>query len=530
MYSSDPSILQGESHTLGLKLQLEHPNQTAQQREAWRFLGHAFNLRDHARYGHIQLTLPERIDGPKKLTGGVKGFDAVLAKVDLDQTIFVLVNELKELPWRSKGKDNHAGWHCYPLDLDYKAHPHLAHLSPEEVLEAAKITLGALGITPGLAVDTTHKGLHLYVLFKTFIPAQAWPRLKHIIRALIEALSGLGADPKVSNRTQAIRLPGSRHQKTGQEVRIMEASGQRYSLEELESALGLEPRPLVRRQREERLSYRKAQRKRSLKVGRVAQARRMMADLIHLGKMVGEVPEGSRIEFLYQMVNTYCAFALHPARAARLVYRWRDRFCPSLTDREILGELVTAIKKSKTGGYNRLSSARFADLAISLGQEQNPDRFNTPLDDDERRRRATERKRAQRRRKGMKSAEAYHRERLRAAQSRASQASRLRARGLGVSAIAAKLGISRASIYNYLKPFATPARTVSNYVSPPPVGGNPRNPFSLGSGLTRVQGFTVPASYKPRSAPASFIFPDLAEQSEARDNESQLSEIKPGGP
>ena len=500
---------------LGFKPALAFPDQSAQQREAWRFLGHAFNLRGHAQYGHIQLTLPDRSDGPKKLTGGVKGFDAVLAKVDLDQTIFVLVNELKELPWRAEGKDNHAGWHCYPLDLDYKTRPHLAHLSPQEVLEAAKITLGALGITPGLAVDTTHKGLHLYVLFKTFIPVQAWSRLKHIIRALIEALSALGADPKVSNRTQAIRLPGSRHQKTGQEVRIMEATGQRYSLEELESALGLMPRPLVRRQRQERLSYRKAQRKRSLKVGRVAQARRMMADLIRLGKMVGEVPEGSRIEFLYQLVNTYCAFALHPARAARLVYRWRDRFCPSLTDCEILGELVTAINKSKTGGYNRLSSARFADLVSSLGQEQNPDRFNTPLSDAERRRRAAERKRGQRRRKGMKPAEAYHRERQRAAESRRNQALKLRARGLGVSAIAAKLGLSRASIYTYLKPFATSARRMSNYVSPPPVGGNPRVLSFPGFGSTNRW-----LSYQMA----------LAEQSEARDNENQLSEIKPGGP
>ena len=114
MYSSDLSILQGENHTLGLQLHLEHPNQSVQQREAWRFLSHAFNLRGHGRVGHIQLTLPERTDGSKKLTGAVRGFDAVLAKVDLDQTVFVLANELKELPWLSQGKDNHAGWHCYP--------------------------------------------------------------------------------------------------------------------------------------------------------------------------------------------------------------------------------------------------------------------------------------------------------------------------------------------------------------------------------------------------------------------------------
>ena len=485
MYSSNPTNLQDNSVSsvslscpqpgLNPKPAPAFPDQAEQQREAWRFLNTVFNLPNHKKLGYLQLDQPDRPGNQKMTTGLSNGFDSVLAKIDLNQTTYILSNELRRMPHRAEG-DNHAGWWGYPIDLDYKTNPRLAHLTPEEVWEAVKIKLESIGITPGIGVSTTHKGLHVWILFQDFVTTKAWIRVKLIVHALIEGLADLGADKKVSHKSQWIRMPGSVHQATGHIVEIIEAPGHRHTLEELEAALGLESQDDIKARKKASRAKRRATRKAALKRGRKAQARGMLRDLIRLGLMAGEIPEGNRIEFLYQLANTYAVFAKKPERIERLIPVWRARFTPSLSEHEALKDLTTITARAKAGGYYRLSSQRFADLAIALGQDHEPRLFHTPLDDDERHARDNMRKMERRRRNGVKPAEQYHREITRGAQSRCNEAHRLKARGFSNNAIAGKLGVTVKSVRNYLRDAPkkiSPVWKGGNHTSLPPWGVDP---------------------------------------------------------
>ena len=94
-------------------------------------------------------------------------------------------------------------------------------------------------IQPNIIVDSGN-GIHAYWTFKNEIPTQEWLPLATALKELC-AIQGLQADPTVTaDAARILRVPGTYNQKgdTPKEVRVIHATTNEFSAEELSSLLG----------------------------------------------------------------------------------------------------------------------------------------------------------------------------------------------------------------------------------------------------------------------------------------------------
>lgn len=144
---------------------------------------------------------------------------------------------------KSIGKDEHlTAITCmaFDLDVDEKAVKY----------PSAAIWWSILNESPlkfGIVVESGSGGLHVYMLIDQNVLGErrrydrAYKALWQYLQGRLDALrSGYTLDTS-STPTRLLRLPGSIHGKSGKTVTVAKASGERYSLDQLEMALNLGP-------------------------------------------------------------------------------------------------------------------------------------------------------------------------------------------------------------------------------------------------------------------------------------------------
>lgn len=94
---------------------------------------------------------------------------------------------------------------------------------------------------PTIQVDTGGKSIHSYWVFEQPIAIKQWQELQ---ADLLEYADG---DRSIKNPSRVMRVPGFKHQKSGEVAEIVSSSGTRYSYQEL--------RELMPRQKEPTLNF-----------------------------------------------------------------------------------------------------------------------------------------------------------------------------------------------------------------------------------------------------------------------------------
>jgi hypothetical protein len=162
-------------------------------------------------------------------------------------------------------------------DIDFYKAPGMEGTRPQTALDGALWHLEKRQIPdPSLAISS---GRGLYIIWiHTPIPRRALPRWSACQRQLIEDLRGFGADPAAKDAARVLRLPGTRHSKTGTIVQTIRSSDEVYYFDDLAEKI-------LPRTREEYLAeiY-------DIRAARAARSRR---------KHLGGAPRGYGVETLW---------------------------------------------------------------------------------------------------------------------------------------------------------------------------------------------------------------------------------------
>jgi hypothetical protein len=108
-------------------------------------------------------------------------------------------------------------------------------------LEAAMDAVTATRMPAPSVVVYSGRGMHLYWLLEP-LASNALPVWQRIQNTLINALSGIGADPAARDCTRLLRVVGSKHRKTGAVVEGRILNPRRWTLHEIADEV-LGPRP-----------------------------------------------------------------------------------------------------------------------------------------------------------------------------------------------------------------------------------------------------------------------------------------------
>jgi hypothetical protein len=93
------------------------------------------------------------------------------------------------------------------------------------------------GIPEPSVIISSGRGLYAKWYYTTPIPAAAGRRAVAVNRALVDALKDFGADPKSTDVSRVLRLPGSINSKSGRAVEIVWQSGKVYDFDKFATAL-----------------------------------------------------------------------------------------------------------------------------------------------------------------------------------------------------------------------------------------------------------------------------------------------------
>lgn len=328
-------------------------------------------------------------------------------------------------------------------------------------LEAGLEKLTEQRMPPPSFVVFSGRGMHFYWVLRP-TPSKALPVWQAVQDSLIKALAGVGADRKARDCTRVLRLVGTTNSKNDAETRGRVLTGAEWSLHELaDEVLGVrEP---------------KASRSASVHDLSAAGARKGSKVRPHTGSIYdwwylvyrdlcaivdhnwfGGVPEGQRDGVLFLMSCALSWFA-HTDVLEAEICKTAENFMPTLSETEVQTQMKRVISRAHAaaagetiewGGQKVDPRYRFKaeTMRTILGDLIHPDlhgqlRALAPPEVIQQRKK--ERGEA---RYGMRR-DAY----LDSAGQRMATARLMKAQGASIAEIQAQLGVSRASVFNYLK-------------------------------------------------------------------------------
>lgn len=311
------------------------------------------------------------------------------------------------------------------------------------------------------------RGMHLYWLLQP-TPSTALPVWQRIQDTLVKALASIKADPAARDCVRVLRLVGTTNSKNGQEVRGVVLTDSVWTLHELADEV-LGPRE-AKRGKVYDLAAAGARRGRTNKSKQWAGTiygwwHMVYRDLVTISDYhwFGGVPPGYRDRVLFIM-SVALSWFTHPDTLYDEILATAKSYTPSLDEREIANTMAPVLKRAEMHAagerlaYNgKLYDPRYnysADglreyLADIIPEElHNQLRALAPAEvilERKRQRDAGRDRVAEGRYKQTR--EGY----LQAAENKAVSARLLKAQGKTAKEIAEELGISRASVFNYLK-------------------------------------------------------------------------------
>jgi len=123
------------------------------------------------------------------------------------------------------------------VDLDTYKLPEFAGLSPGAQLERLLRLCEAMGLPEPSLVVFSGRGLQAKWLLDSGLPARALPRWSLVQHEIGRRLAGLGADPNALDASRVLRLDQTVNSKSGEVVRVIHRTAQRYSFNQLADAL-----------------------------------------------------------------------------------------------------------------------------------------------------------------------------------------------------------------------------------------------------------------------------------------------------
>ncbi len=387
------------------------------------------------------------------------------------------------------------------VDLDTYKVPRLKGKSPEFLREEILMLCDAACIPPPTVMVFSGRGIQAKWCLDVPVPRHAVPRWQAVQDALCDIFQPIGADRDARDVSRVLRLVGSVNQRSGQTARevyraqtpamggIRLSTGViAYDFEDLTETLLPESRrahELARHQRDEDddAAFGTEQRRRA-----AVRSRLIAID-------GGNAPKASLSRWRPLIASQLAWDRLNDIKRLCQLRGWAEGAPPGqrnmpmflaaccLADAKVVRDIMPSlealavdiaptwsaaqVRSCASAVLARAEAAQAGDTVIYEGIEVNPRyrfrnetmadwlqltadeqrQMKTIIGADEARRRDRERKDALRREAGCMSRDDYE---LRA-QGREAQARALRAAGMAVSEVAAKLGVTRQAVYGYLR-------------------------------------------------------------------------------
>ncbi|GLR55211.1 hypothetical protein KYK30_31455 [Shinella yambaruensis] len=359
-------------------------------------------------------------------------------------------------------------------DLDTYRQPWAAGRTPEQLAAAVLFHCADEGLPPPSLLVYSGRGIQAKWLLDGTLPRQALPRWNACQKYLVDRLAPMGGDTNAKDASRVLRVVNTTNSKSGEVCRVVhveaDSDGQpvRYSFEYLAEQLLPVARWTIEQQKRDRAERRqlkllpggKADNLRGFSGRQLAWDR--LEDLRKLATIRGGVSEGERMQHLFWRMNF---LLLSGATNSRAMYREAVELAaeldPSWTYRS--KELMTLYSKAKAyeaGEKITLGGKEFSplytpknDTLISLFHITDAEMrlLKTIISTDMAAERHREREEARRRAAGAVDRQTY----LAAASAKQAQAVALKAEGLSVRGIAARMGVSVGSVAGYLKAAAS---------------------------------------------------------------------------
>jgi hypothetical protein len=385
---------------------------------------------------------------------------------------------------------------CF-IDLDTYKVPELQAKSPEALTHLLLAACDDLNVPPPSLVVSSGRGLQAKWLFCTPAHSGAMPRWARVQQCLQGRLATLGADPGALDCSRVLRLTGTTNSRSGEPVRVTHvtttptlggellASGVvGYGWDEFADTILPKTRAQIGDERAEWQAERAA-RDATRAVISKAQARQTpkaensclhalptsqlawdrLADLRTLIRLrssdpawVNGVPSGHRNTFMFSAA----CFLSHCCTLNELeaeLYALRAEFASNWSKHELQSCVSSVMEKAKaaargetiefegvqvTPNYRWKNQTLIERLAITAAEER---QLQTIISGDEKRRRDTERKRVKRRHQGRPARAEW----LASVAEKKALAVKMRADGMTMQSIATVIGVSLATVSNYLK-------------------------------------------------------------------------------
>lgn len=387
------------------------------------------------------------------------------SKVEPGDPVQQLISGLAGAPDTFISANQFHGWRLVRLIKSLRAC--YVDIDGSSDLEEALALLRAARIPAPSFVVYSGRGMHLYWLLQP-TPGQALPVWQRVQDVLIKALASIGADPAARDCARMLRLVGTTHSKSGNEVRGVVLTDTLWTLHELA---------------DEVLGAREAKRSKvydlaaaGARKGRASGRNRWQGsiygwwylvyqDMVKISqyKWPNGVPPGYRDRVLFIMAVALSWFS-EPATLYTEILSTAKEMTPSLEEHEIATTMASVLKRAarRAAGehdhyngkdydprYNYSAESLRKYLVDVIPAELHSQlRTLAPAEVILARKQARE---AARNRVAEGRYEQTREQYLKAAKAKTASARLLKAQGKTAKEIAAELGISRASVFNYLR-------------------------------------------------------------------------------
>lgn len=328
-------------------------------------------------------------------------------------------------------------------------------------LELALDTLTRMRMPPPSFVVFSGRGMHFYWVLRP-APSKALPVWQAVQDALIKALSGIGSDKHARDCTRVLRLVGTTNSKNDVEARGLVLTGAEWSLHELaDEVLGERPAKSIRSATVHDIAAAGARQGRRTRphTGSIYDwwylVYRDLCTIVE-HNWFGGVPAGQRDSILFLMSCALSWYAQSDVLEDEIC-RTARTFMPTFSFEEVQMQMKSVISRAhaSAAGEKMVWNGKEIDpryrFKAETMREMLGDLVHPDLHDQLRALAPAEvimkRKKERGAARYSMSRDAY----LESAEQRAAAARLLKAQGASVAEIQAKLGVSRASVFNYLQ-------------------------------------------------------------------------------
>lgn len=348
------------------------------------------------------------------------------------------------------------------VDLDSYKTDRYRDLRPEVLAQVLRAACADSGLPAPSLILWSGRGLQIKWIFDRAIPAAALPRWNAVQRVLCDTLAPLGADKGARDASRVLRVEHTVNTKSGEIVRVLDASGTEYDFDTFADAVLPLHREQVREQKQLRL----------LKGGKgdTSGLRRLsprqlawdrLYDLRQLGRLRGGFADQKTTALHWQlnfMLLSGCVTAAtmyhEAAELAKQIGggEWQHQTSELSTLYRkacswAAGESIEFAGKKYPALYTPKNDTLIGLFGITDDEQR---QLKTIISDDEAARRHRDRQTEARRKAGAVSREEYRANAQAAAAARAAETRRLRSEGLSFRQIAERLGISVGSVHSDL--------------------------------------------------------------------------------